>query len=66
MKSLNDFVNESSKDEFNPNNVQQKDFYNELLSWYDKCTARYMNKDEVISCLKYAIEQWEKDNFENL
>lgn len=66
MKSLNEFISESAKDEFNPNDSHQAALYNDLMSWYDKCIERYMNKDEVISCLKYAIENWEKDNFENL
>ena len=71
MKSLQEFVKgadyiNENKDEFNPNLSSHAKIYNQLLKWYDKAIARYMNKDEDISCMKYAIEQWENDNFDDI
>lgn len=66
MKSLEEFVNESSKDEFNEHIKSHQQCYNKLLKWYDSCVGKYMNKDEAISCMKYAITQWENDNFDDM
>ena len=73
MKSLQEFVNEADyiKDKdgkytFNPNLSSHAKIYNQLIKWYDKAIARYMNKDEAISCMKYAVEQWENDKFDDI
>lgn len=71
MKSINSlieksYIKEGNKDEFNPNLSSHAKIYNQLLKWYDKAITRYMNKDEAISCIKYAIKQWENDNFDDI
>ena len=69
MKTLQEIVNESnineSGEKFNDSLKSHKEVYNKLLKWYDKAT-RYMNKDEVISCLEYAIDHWKNDDFDEL
>lgn len=69
MKTIKDIVNEininESKDKFNDSIKSHKEVYNKLLKWYDKAT-RYMNKDEAISCLRYAIDHWKNDDFDEL
>lgn len=71
MKRLQEFIESAdyikeNKDEFNPNLASHAKIYNQLLKWYDKAIARYMNQDEAISCMKYAIEQWENGNFDDI
>lgn len=71
MRTLKDFINEqkivteSTGDNFVPNLSSHAKCYNNLLKWYDKCITK-MNKDEVISLLEYAVEQWKHDNFDTI
>ena len=70
MKSIRDYINneiviEGTGDKFCPNIKSHADTYNKLLKWYDKAITR-MNKDEAIDLLKYAIDQWEHDNFDDI
>lgn len=69
MKSINDYahrVNESSENKFNPNLKSHAKCYNNLLKWYDKCIDGPMDRDEAISCMEYAIEQWKNGNFDDI
>lgn len=69
MKSLKEYIEnpivESTGDNFEPNIKSHAKNYNNLLKWYDK-SIKTMNKDEVLSLMKYAIDQWENDNFDNI
>ena len=67
MKALKDFVNETQKWEFDPKDNKCKQGYNLLMKWYDDILDKgLMMKDEIMGCLRYALEQWEKDNYDDL
>lgn len=70
MKSLNEYinerpVNEGTGDNWDPNIGVHKKAYNDLLKWYDKQLS-HMNKEELIDCIKHAVQLWENDDFDNL
>lgn len=69
MKTIQEYIdnpiNESTGDKFEPNIGSHAKCYNNLLKWYDKC-LKTMNKEEIISLMEYAVDQWKNDNFDDI